>query len=80
MKSVNIARTAENCGIAVSIRETSEKIKISFRSNGRYDVSEIALKFGGGGHAMAAGAAQKGKTLAEVKEKVIAVCEEIING
>lgn len=77
---VNIARKAEGCEIAVSVREAPEKIKLSFRSNGKYDVSEIALKFGGGGHAMAAGAALMDKSLAEVKKDVIKACEEVING
>lgn len=77
---VNIPRAVLGCEIAVSIRETSEKIKISFRSNGKYDVSALAQKFGGGGHKMAAGAIQKNKTLDEVKNEIIKVCEEVFNG
>ncbi len=77
---VNIARGVDGCEVAVSVRETDEKIKISFRSNGKYNVAEIAARFGGGGHAMAAGASQRGKSLLEVKNEVIKVCEEFING
>lgn len=77
---VNIPRAVKGCEIAVSIRETEEKIKLSFRSNGKYSVSDIAQKFGGGGHKMAAGAAQKGKTIDEVLSEVVRVCEETING
>lgn len=77
---VNIPRAVEGCEIAVSVRETDEKIKISFRSNGKYNVSEIAGHFGGGGHAMAAGATQFGKTIEDVKKEVIKVCEEVLNG
>lgn len=77
---VNIPRSVKGCEIAVSIREADEKIKISFRSNGKYTVSKIAEHFGGGGHAMAAGAAQSGKTLDEVLCEVIKVCEEFLNG
>lgn len=77
---VNIPRAVKGCEIAVSIREDGEKIKLSFRSNGKYSVSEIAEHFGGGGHTMAAGAAQSGKSLDEVKREVIRVCEEVING
>lgn len=77
---VNIPRAVKGCEIAVSIREDVDKIKLSFRSNGKYSVSEIAEHFGGGGHAMAAGAAQSGKSLDEVMEEVIRVCEEVING
>lgn len=68
---VNIARAASGCVIAVSIRETGEKIKISFRSNGEMSVSEVAQKFGGGGHAKAAGAKAVGKSIEQVKAEVI---------
>ena len=77
---VNIARKVEGCEIAVSVREVPEKVKLSFRSNGKFDVSKIALKFGGGGHAMAAGVALRDKSLGEVKKVVIKLCEEVING
>lgn len=77
---VNIPRAVNGCEIAVSIREAKEKNKISFRSNGKYDVSKLAEKFGGGGHIMAAGAAFRSKTIDQVKEEVIKYCEEIFNG
>ena len=76
---VNIARAVSGCAIAVSLRETDGKIKISFRSNGEISVSQIAQKFGGGGHAKAAGAKVTGKTIeqvkAEVKDAVLGVFE-----
>lgn len=77
---VNIPRAVKGCEIAVSIREAKDKIKISFRSNGKYSVSDIANHFGGGGHKMASGACQTGKTLDEVLLEVVKVCEEVING
>ncbi len=77
---VNIPRAVRGCEIAVSIRETAEKIKISFRSQGKFDVSLLAQKFGGGGHKMAAGASQTEKGLEEVKLEIIKVCEEVLNG
>ena len=77
---VNIPRSVSGCEIAVSIREAKEKNKISFRSNGKYDVSKLAELFGGGGHIMAAGAAFRTKSIAEVKEEVIKYCEGIFNG
>lgn len=67
---VNIARAVSGCVIAVSLRETDGKIKISFRSNGEISVSQIAQKFGGGGHAKAAGAKVTGKTIKQVKAEV----------
>lgn len=78
--AVNIPRAAEGCSIAVSVREAEDKIKISLRSNGEYSVSKIAEKFGGGGHKMAAGAAQTGRSFDEVKADIIKTCEEVLNG
>lgn len=53
---VNIPRRVKGCEIAISIRAVGDKCKISFRSAGKYDVSEMAAAIGGGGHKMAAGA------------------------
>ncbi|MDO4618390.1 MAG: bifunctional oligoribonuclease/PAP phosphatase NrnA [Clostridia bacterium] len=75
---VNIARGVAGCEVAVSIREMSDKIKISFRSNGKFEVDELAGKFGGGGHKMASGAAVFGKSLAEVKEEIINYVGELL--
>jgi phosphoesterase RecJ-like protein len=38
-----------------------QKFKVSMRSNGKVDVSSIALYFGGGGHVLAAGCNMSGK-------------------
>ncbi|MBS7298584.1 MAG: bifunctional oligoribonuclease/PAP phosphatase NrnA [Eubacteriales bacterium] len=76
---VNIPRMVQNTEIAVSIRETKDKIKISFRSNGKYDVGSLAQSFGGGGHTMASGASVSDMSFEETKEKVIKVCGELFN-
>lgn len=76
---VNIARMTEGAEIAVSVRETEERIKISFRSNGRYDVGALALKLGGGGHAMASGASVACGRVEEVCEKVMELCGDLFN-
>ena len=76
---VNIARAAKGCSIAVSVRETEGKVKVSFRSNGEISVSGIAGKFDGGGHSKAAGAKIIGKSADEVKRKVIEACGEYLN-
>ncbi|MDY3929190.1 MAG: bifunctional oligoribonuclease/PAP phosphatase NrnA [Clostridia bacterium] len=77
---VNIPRCIEGTEIAVSIRKIPEKIKISFRSNGKYNVGEIAKKFGGGGHEMAAGASITDCTLDEAEKKIAEAIGEVING
>ena len=55
--------------VAVMMADRVEVIGRSRRSE--IDVGWIAREFGGGGHAVAAAAAVKGQTLAEVKEKVV---------
>ena len=76
---VNIARMVDGSEIAVSVRETAEKIKLSFRSNGKYDVGSLAMKFGGGGHTMASGASVSNMSFEETKDKVIKICGEILD-
>lgn len=77
---VNIPRSVEGTQIAVSLRKVGEKIKVSFRSNGVYNVSEIASKIGGGGHMMAAGALLEGSSLEDAEENIIKIVGEVING
>jgi phosphoesterase RecJ-like protein len=47
------------------------EVRVSLRSDGSVDVSEIALRFGGGGHAMAAGCTVPG-TAGEVRKRILA--------
>lgn len=76
---VDIARAVKGSKIAVSIRETQDKIKISFRSNCEKSVSGIAKSFGGGGHAKASGAKITGKTADEVKKEIVKAVGELLN-
>lgn len=47
----------EDIDIAVLFNEQKDgKVKVSWRSNAKFDVSKIALQFGGGGHPPASGA------------------------
>lgn len=54
-------------------------VRVSFRSDDTIDVSEIALEFGGGGHAMAAGCTVTGG-LAEVQERVLGAVRRNLAG
>ena len=74
---VNIARSVKGTEIAVSARETGGKVKLSFRSNGKYEVDGIAQVFGGGGHKMASGATIVGGEIPEILDKVINYAEEL---
>ena len=67
---INYPRSIIGAEVAVSFREEEGGIiRVSFRSKGRVDVSEVASKFGGGGHRNASGCSVRG-TLAEAKRMV----------
>jgi phosphoesterase RecJ-like protein len=51
---INYPRNIEGVEIAIMFKETDNSIRVSLRSK-TVDVSKIALMFGGGGHARAAG-------------------------
>ncbi|HHT24892.1 MAG TPA: hypothetical protein GXZ76_05170 [Clostridiaceae bacterium] len=54
-------RDVENIDLAILIREISDdEIRVNLRSNQAIDVSDLARKYGGGGHARAAGITFKG--------------------
>lgn len=63
--------------VAFSQNTPGDVIRISFRSKGQIDVSKFAERFGGGGHARAAGAKMNG-TIEEVREKVLNAFVEAI--
>ena len=53
---VSQLRLTEGVEVAMFLYETeTQTFKVSLRSNGRVDVSKIAVYFGGGGHTRAAG-------------------------
>jgi len=53
------------------------KVKVSFRSTGNVDVNVFARRFGGGGHAKAAGALISGG-LADVRDRVVEEAREYL--
>ncbi len=52
---INYARGIRGVEVALLLRPGPGGVRISFRSRGNIDVSEIAARFGGGGHKNAAG-------------------------
>ncbi len=77
---VEHARAIRGVRLALLFREMSGgRIKVSFRSVGGVDVAELARRFGGGGHAKAAGAAISG-TMAEVQQLILAAAREFVAG
>ncbi len=76
---VNFVRSVKGVEVAVLFRQVkSSQYKISLRSKGRVDLSELAQSFGGGGHKNAAGGVMNG-TLEEVKTQVIDKLEKTVS-
>ncbi len=75
---VDIPRSVEGTQIAVSIKRLDTKIKLSFRSNGIVNVAEIAERFGGGGHAMAAGGTITEGSLKDAERRVAEECTKAV--
>jgi len=68
---IDVAATLDNNEISILFRETKDnKIKISFRSKGNFDVNKFAGKFNGGGHPNAAGGLCSGK-MYKIKDKIL---------
>ena len=71
-----VAQLRQTQGVEVAIflyELDSNEYKVSLRSNGIVDVSEIAQSFGGGGHVRAAGVTMKGTP----DEIIHAIAEQI---
>lgn len=57
--------------VSALLREEPGRIAVNLRSKGRIDVSKIAVLFGGGGHARAAGFKVEGAKLDEIKKRLL---------
>lgn len=62
----------------ILMEETSDLVRGSLRSRGNFDVSQIAVKLGGGGHKAAAGFSLN-MTLDEAEKKVLKEMRKLIN-
>lgn len=67
---VNMLSTVDGEIAVIFVEQKNGHVKVSWRSRSGYDVSKIALQFGGGGHAAAAGADISGE-LEFVQEQVL---------
>lgn len=75
----NLPRQIEGVDIGILMRETEGGFKISARTSPPYDVSAVCAKFGGGGHAGAAGCTILG-SYEEVLEKISSAVGEALRG
>lgn len=75
----NIAFVEGAVVVVLFIEQHNQQVKISWRSQGDVDVSQIAALFGGGGHVPAAGAVVAG-SLEEVQQKVLEATRATLQG
>lgn len=68
---INLPRAVETVEVAVFLKEGKNMVSVSLRSRGGCDVSLVAARFGGGGHALASGFRKNDTTLAEVRSQVL---------
>ena len=74
---INYPRNIEGVEIAIMFKIVDENTtRVSFRSRNA-DVSKLAMSFGGGGHARAAGCTINGK-FSSVKRKVLSAAEKVL--
>ncbi len=64
-------------GVVLSEMQDEDKVRVGMRAVPPYNVAEVAVRLGGGGHALAAGCALEG-TLAQAEATVVAACLEAI--
>ena len=71
---VNQLQSVKGVDCAIFMYETGTlEYKVSMRSNGKVDVSAVAMKFGGGGHVRAAGCTMNGT----YRDNINNLCREI---
>ena len=77
---VNQLQSVRGVDCAIFMYETgASEYKVSMRSNGKVDVSAVAMKFGGGGHVRAAGCTVSG-TYQDIIDKLsIEIAEQLRN-
>jgi phosphoesterase RecJ-like protein len=75
---VNVLSAIENADIMVIfVEQKGGNVKVSWRAQPGFDVSKVALGFGGGGHAAAAGADING-SLEDVQVKVLQATRSLL--
>jgi phosphoesterase RecJ-like protein len=77
---INILQTVEDADVfVIFVEQNNGSVKVSWRSRPGFDVSTIALQFGGGGHKPAAGAEIQGN-INEVISRVLNATRPLLNG
>jgi len=75
---INVISNLDGVDISVLFIEQQQgRVKVSWRAQPGYDVAQLALSFGGGGHPAAAGAELEG-LMSDVEEKVLAATKSVL--
>jgi len=75
---ISLLSTIEGSDVVIIfVEQGNGNVKVSWRSQPDFDVSEVALNFGGGGHAAAAGASIKGD-LKDIQANVLVITKSIL--
>jgi phosphoesterase RecJ-like protein len=73
---VDYARSIDGVDVGVLIEQRGDAIKASLRShNPAFRMDQIAARFGGGGHACAAGLNLRGRDLGEFRDELVAALD-----
>ena len=73
---VSTMRSIKGVEMAIVLKEAEkENIKVSMRSKGDINVADISVKYGGGGHAKAAGCTLR-QSIGTAKEEILKAAEE----
>ena len=76
---INLLTSIKDADIAIVFLESgNHQIKVSWRAKTPYDISKLAVAFGGGGHPAAAGADIDG-SMEEVKQQILTATLDYLN-
>ena len=75
---INYARSIAGVEVSIFLTQLEDKLyRLSFRSRGNIDVSQIAAKFGGGGHKNAAACTIEG-SVETIRAQVETIFEDLL--
>lgn len=78
---INFPRAIRSVRVAVFLKEIAPGyISVSLRSKGQCDVAQIAKDFGGGGHRNASGFRCSGKSLEEMRDELLPLLRQEVQG
>jgi len=77
---INILQTVDDADIfIIFVEQNNDSVKVSWRARAGFDVSQVALQFGVGGHKPAAGAEIKG-SMEDIVKNVLNATRPLLNG